>query len=1091
MRCSNCGSENPAGKKFCGDCGASLDQAADIRTTETRGARAGKRRHLTVLFCDLVGSTEIAARLDPEEWREILASYHRAVTEAINRFGGYVAQYLGDGVMAYFGWPESHDNAAESAGRAGLAIVEQIAKLSPQPGHTKLSARVGIDSGAVVVGAGAGKEADVFGDVPNIAARTQAAAEADTVVVTGATQQLILGLFVVEDRGAQSVRGIERPLQLYRLIRPSGARGRLEATATARGLTGFVGREKEVRLLMNSWERTLAGEGQAVLIIGEPGIGKSRLVQQFRQRIAGIPHAWAEAAASRFFQNTPFYAVADAVRTVQEIYSLGRVSAAQGRSRRRTSPVNTEGSNGQSTNRAPAKIEEQVKRLRSALEWESDPSVAQLFVAVRGESPAPQFASGEQRRRLMSALVKWVLSATKVMPVVIAIEDLHWADPSTLELIELLVQQSGKAPLMLLQTARPEFHVGWQPSTHLVHISLNALNSNSARTMVAGVAGQTILPEETIKAVVERAGGVPLFIEELTRVVLESGNDDRGAHPIPATLHDSLMARLDRLGPARETLQVGAVLGTEFGYELIRAVTPLNEDELQRHLLALTDAELLYELGVKPDASYQFKHVLIRDAAYEALLKSQRRELHTRIALTIEQKFPELAASRPETLAYHYTEAGVIAKAVRYWRKAGQKASDRSANVEAIAQLRKGLELLLVVPVTSDRLIEEVKLQIALTTPLIAIAGYTAPDVEKASNRALELCQQIGDAPQLFAVLGRLNSIYFNRSELGLAHELAKQMLRIAAARHDPALLLWAHYALGFTLSSLGKLKSARNHLERSIALYEPHRAGSYGYVQDPGPTALAMLSQVVYALGYPEQALNQIQRALALARTLSHPFTLAWVLGFAGDLFWKRREKSKAQECWNEGATLSTEQGFKPLLESASFSLGFALAEQQGGADGIAKMQAVYARYSSIDALPIGDKVRWTGLLGFALGKAGEPAQGMARIDEALAIARNITKPKDLCDLYLFKGQLHLMQNPHAIRKPKQCFSMAIQIAREIGAKADELIAAIEIAKLLKRQGRGPQARETVAEMYNWFTEGFDTANLKEAKALLDELSD
>jgi tetratricopeptide (TPR) repeat protein len=627
----------------------------------------------------------------------------------------------------------------------------------------------------------------------------------------------------------------------------------------------------------------------------------------------------------------------------------------------------------------------------------------------------------------------------------------------------------------------------WLTKSHHAYLALDRLSDREARTMVELSASRGWSPE-TVTALVNRAAGIPLFVEELTRDLLERGKEP-GPGAIPASLHDLLAARLDRLGPGRELAQIAAAVGPEFSSELLRLVANVSQSELQFALDQLVSADLLHRGRSGLEETYVFKHALIQDAAYDMLLKTRRRELHGRIAQILEERFAERARSAPELLAHHCTEAGLIAPAVRYWRRAGMKAIEHSANIEAIAQLSKGLELVKALPLTSERLTEEVKLQIALTTPLMAIRGYTSAEVENATNRALELCQQAEGAPHLFAALGNLNAIYFNRSELGIALELGQQMLRLAQTRRDSALLLWAHYALGFTFASLGKLKLARDHLQQSITLYDPTQAGNYGFVQDPGPTAMAMLSQVLYGLGYPDQALSQVDRAVARARSLSHPFTLCWVLGFAGELYWKRGEKREAQEYWKERVALSTEHGFKPLLESADFSLGLALAEQAGDGDGMATMREIYARYSSIDALPIADKVRWMGLLALAECKAGQADDGLARIDHALTLAKKIKKPKDLGDLYRFKGQLLLMKNPGGFRKAQQCFSSAIEIAREQDAKSDELSATIELARLMAQQGRRELARSRLKKIYNWFTEGFDTADLKAAKALLDDL--
>ena len=574
--CAKCAFENTPEARFCAQCAAPIDPAGPIRAAaEPHDGLTGERRHLTVLFSDLVGSTEIASHLDPEEWREIVAGYHRAAAQAVERFDGHVAQYLGDGVMAFFGYPDAHDNDAERAARAGLAILEAISKLNEHPTRPKLSARIGIDSGAVVVGTGAGKDTDVFGDTPNIAARVQAAAGPGTVVITDAVHRLISGLFVVEDRGAQALKGVERPVQLYRVIQPSGVRGRFEAAAATRGLTPFIGREDELRLLMNRWERALDGEGQVALIIGEAGIGKSRLVQRFHKRIAGTPHTWVEAAAGAFFQNTPFYAVAEMLR---EFLAW----------------------------RSDESVEEQLTRLEPSLELaglkpaEALPLIAPLLNLPVRRDPPLSLSPEQQRRRLLATLVDWVLGAARVQPIVIAIEDLHWADPSTLELLQLLVEQGATARLLLLYTARPEFRAPWPQRVHHTQITLNRLSSRNVRTMVGEVAAQKALSEEAVATVVERTSGVPLFVEELTRAVLESGDARLTGHEIPVTLHDSLMARLDRLGSAKEVIQVGAVIGSEFSYELLHAVHPFAEEELQGALRKLADAELIYACGIRP-----------------------------------------------------------------------------------------------------------------------------------------------------------------------------------------------------------------------------------------------------------------------------------------------------------------------------------------------------------------------------------------------------------------------------------------------------------------------------------------------------------
>ena len=1001
-RCERCGVENPVGKKFCGDCGADLSEPTATRSAEPAAAPVvvesgeppevpkGERRHLTVLFCDLVGSTEMASHLDPEEWREIVAEYHRAAAQAIERFGGGVAQYLGDGVMAYFGWPEAHDNDAERAARAGLAIQESITKLNEHPTRPKLAARVGIDSGTVVVGAGAGKDTDAFGDTPNIAARVQAAAAPGTVLISADAHRLVSGLFVVEDCGAQTLKGIERPVQLYRVVQPSGVRGRLEAAAAARGLTPFVGREDELRLLMNRWERALDSEGQVALIVGEAGIGKSRLVQRFHEQIAGTSHTWVEAAAGPFFQNTPFYPVAEMLR---ELLSW----------------------------RGNESAEEQLTELEARLALaglkpaEVLPLIAPLLnLPITAEYPPSSLSPEQQRRRLLAALVEWVLGHARVQPLIIAIEDLHWADPSTLELIQLLVEQAATERLLLLYTARPEFRPQWPPRAHYAQITLDRLSSRNARRMVEQAASEKVLSEETIATVVERTGGVSLFVEELTRVVLESGSSKPSGREIPVTLSDSLMARRDRLGPAKEVIQVGAVIGGEFSYELLHAVHTMAEEDLQSVLRSLANAELLYVRGIPPKASYSFKHALIRDAAYEALLKSTRQQYHERIAQVLKARFTEVADIEPELLARHYTEAHLFKEGVSYWQRAGERASARSAMAEATSHIHSGLELLATLPETPERAQQELTLHLILGPALIASKGWSASETEAAYKRAADLCQQVGNTPQLFPVLYGVCTVYAVRPELKQVRELALRLLSLARQHRNTDALVEGYFLLGYALFFMADLPAALEHLEQAIKLYGRDARGNLAvqYGHDPGMSSRFFAACTLWLLGYPKQAR-------------------------------------------------------KRALETVSLD--------------------------------------WLALLAEAYGKAGRVSEGVATLTEAVNITERTGETFYLAELYRLKGEFALQQfkdegSPLGVASPQQliaschaeaesCFYNAIELARRQQAKSLELRAAMSLTRLLAKHGRRDEARSILAEIYGWFTEGFDTADLKDAKALLDEL--
>jgi len=813
----------------------------------------GERRHLSVLFCDLVGSTGIASHLDPEDWRELVASYHTAATEVVTRFGGHVAQYLGDGLLVYFGYPQAHEDDAQRAALAGLAILEAIAALNEQGASQRrpsLAVRIGIDTGAVVVGENTGRGANVFGDVPNVAARVQSAAAPDTVMITASVHRLLSGLFVVEDQGEHLLKGIEHPLHLYRVIRPSGRRGRL-AAAAARGLTPFVGREEELRAFLNRWEQAREGEGQVILVVGEPGIGKSRLVQRFREQIAGTPHTWLDCAAAALHQNTPFYTITDMLQ--QGI-------------------------------RGDQSAEERIARIEKSLEqagMKLNEAVPLMNLAVPPKYPPLTMTPEQQRRRLLATIVGWALASARIQPLVIVIEDLHWADPSTLEAIQLLAEQGPTAPLLLICTARPEFRAPWPLRAHHAQLTLNRLSPRSVREMVARLAERTALAADTVDAVVERSGGVPLFVEELTRSVLESGDGGPVLREIPASLHDSLLARLDRLGEAREIAQVASVIGHEFSWELLSAVAAMDDEKLEAALRKLADSEMVFVQGIPPDANYRFRHALIQDAAYQSLLRGKRQQYHRQIAQALEQRQARTAQAQPELLAHHYAEADLKMQAISQLLTAGQNAVQRSANAEAVSHLTKALEMLKTLPESPERDQQELTLQITLGVPLMLTKGYAAPEVEKVYSRARELYQKVGESPQFFPVLFGLWAFYSVRAEYNTARELGEQLVSLAQSAQDSALLIEAHTARGNTLCFLGELVLARGHLEQAINLYDPqqHRSHAFMYGQDPGVHSLSYATLALWLLGYPDQARKRSAEAFALAQGLSHPYSLAFAL--------------------------------------------------------------------------------------------------------------------------------------------------------------------------------------------------------------------
>jgi class 3 adenylate cyclase/tetratricopeptide (TPR) repeat protein len=1053
-RCAKCASENAPEAIFCAHCAAPLEAAAPIRPHDPL---TGERRHLTVLFCDLVGSTEIASHLDPEEWREIVAGYNHASAQAIERFGGHVAQYLGDGVMAYFGWPEAHDNDAERAGRAGLAILEAMTKLNERPARPKLAARVGIDSGSVVVGAGAGKEADVFGDTPNIAARVQSAAEPGTVVITDAVHCLVSGFFVVEDRGAHTLKGIDRPLQLYRVVQTSGVRGRLEAGAAARGLTPFVGREDELRLLMNRWEHALEGEGQVTLIVGEAGIGKSRMVQRFREQIAGTPHTWVEAATGAFFQNTPFYAVTEMLRELLAWHS-------------------------------DESAEEQLTQLEIRLELaglkpaEALPLIAPLLnLPLSAKYPPSPLSPEQQRRRLLATLVEWALGVARVQPTIIAIEDLHWADPSTLELLQLLVEQEATARLLLLFTARPEFRAQWAPRAHHTQITLNRLSVRNVRTMLGEVAAQKALSEETIATVLERTGGVPLFVEELTRAVLESGDPKLTGRQIPVTLHDSLMARLDRLGQAKEVAQVGAVIGSEFSYELLHAVHPLAEADLERALRKLADAELIYVHGIPPEANYTFKHALIRDAAYEALLKSRRRDLHRLVARTIDAKFSAFKETHPEVLARHWTEAGEIEPAIVEWSRAGKTAQARSAFWEAQESYEQAMALVTLLPDSPERDNRELDLRQSVIGLLYITRGFAASETKDAIERAATLAEKSGNLKQLISSVSSRVMIALFSGDLPAAAALADQALELALREGGPTILGVAHQHQVMTRFYLGDFAGVEEHFKAGLQLFD-----APGF-NDQGSTvvaAYAFASWNARSLGRFDVARERIARMMTLVNA-SNPYEVAFSWMFDALHRLGLREYEQAEASAARALDLAEKHQIPQPAAYTRFALGQARAQLGRTTEGIALIRQGLAAMLEIGMLLTVPYV--IASLAEAQEREGLIADALETVEQSLE-----AKPKELLfyrpEALRLRGELRRKQGQ--MKLAESDFRESIALAQKMRAKHPELRSTMSLARLLDSQGKRAEGRAMLAEIYDWFTEGFDTADLKDAKTLLEELS-
>jgi class 3 adenylate cyclase/tetratricopeptide (TPR) repeat protein len=823
----------------------------------------GERRQLTVQFIDLVGSTTLSQQLDPEDYHARVVAYQAACDQVIARYEGHIAQYLGDGVLVYFGYPAAHDEDAVRAVRSGLDIVAAVSQLEGTP---PLEVRIGIHTGPVVVGeigAGARSERLALGETPNIAARVQGQAAPNSVVISQATYRLVQGLFTCAALGPQALKNVAVPLELYRVQGEGAAQSRFEA-AVQRGLTPLVGREEELGLLRRRWEQAKAGEGQAVLLNGEPGIGKSRLVQELKEQLAHEGVTRIEFRCSPYHQNSALYPLIDHLQRLLQF------------AREDSPAVKLE------------KLQDTLSHYRFP-QADTVPLLAMLLSLPHPEGyPSITVSPQKQKEKTQAALVAWLVEEAEQKTVYTTWEDVHWADPSTLEVLTLVVDQAPTACLYVLLTFRPEFMPPWGNRSHLSQITLSRLGRSQVEAMVERVTGGKSLPPEVVQQIVAKTDGVPLFVEELTKMVVESGlyvgargqwKGQAEGTPlpplaIPATLHDALMARLDRLSTVREIAQLGATLGREFSYELLQAVSPLDEERLQHGLKQLVEAELVYQRGLVPQAHYLFKHALIQDTAYQSLLKSTRQQSHRRIAQVLEGRFPETVETQPELVAHHYTEAGLIEQALPYWQRAGERATQRSAYVEAISHLTRGLELLKTLPDTAERAQQELRLQGVLLPALTFTRGYAAPEVGEACARTLELSRQMGETPRLFRALAELWLFSLERAKLQKARELTEQLLTLAQRLQNPFLLLLAHSATGMSLFWLGELGPARAHLEQAIALYDSQRDNT-PRMRDPGTACLTYAALVLWHLGYPDQALKMSHEAVSLGQKLSRPDTL------------------------------------------------------------------------------------------------------------------------------------------------------------------------------------------------------------------------
>ena len=1021
---------------------------------------AGERRYLTVMFCDLVGSTSISAQLDAEEWRDLVGAYLDAASAAVTEMGGHVAKKLGDGLMALFGYPVAYENDAERAARAALAIQRALAELNRKniaTGKPELAARIGLETGPGVVDAAG----EIYGDVANVAARVQSLAEPGAVLVTARVQRQVAGLFVAEERGTQTLKGAPEPTALFRLVRASGG-GRRSAQ---RNLTPLVGRDDEMAMLMRRWERARQGDGQLVMIVGEPGLGKSRLLEEFDARLSDTPHTWVEWSCSQLLQNTPLHPIAE--------WGRQRFGGADVPGERRL-----------------AELESSLAQVKLD-PAENVPLVAPLLDIPLPKERIPTLAAEELRRRQLAALTNWVIASARTQPLVLAFEDLHWADPTTLDVLRGIAERGARVPLFIVATTRPEFRPPWGMRSHHSTLSLAPLDRQQVRDMVAELSARHALARDVVEDVAARTGGVPLFVEEVTRLLLERGEQGGGIQAIPPTLQQSLMARLDRLGPAREVAQVGSVIGRGFSYGLLRDVAGMEDAALQHALERLAEADILLVQGLPPESDYRFKHALIQDAAYENLLKSRRQILHRRVAEILRDRFAATAAAEPEALAYHFTQAGMTDAAIEWWGKAGDHALRRSANQEAMAHLTAGLAQLIQLPEDQERAKLELALQAMLGKASMAAKGYASPEAIRAFSRAHELCAEFGSDSNIFPVLFGVWLFELTRAHHDDAGRTAVEFLERTRLIGDAGDRAAAHFSMAVSGVHLGDLPRALLHSEEAIRYFGDMKdpdATAFEYGVELGAASYAYSAWCLWLLGQVDQALQFGNRALAISTDMQHVYTRARGLYWNSALHAYRREWPIVEERAAAAISVAKEHGFSMVVAVSRIMQVSAKAMQDPRVEFAAEIREALAAYHATGARF--QSTYHLILLAQTMIACGRYDEAFQSLREAAALAEKTGERYVEAEIHRLEGNLLLKQAGCGSAAGERCYLMALEVARAQQARSLELRASSDLARLWVERGERGRAADLIGPVYGLFTAGFDTLDLKEAKALLDQLA-
>jgi class 3 adenylate cyclase/predicted ATPase len=1011
-----------------------------------------------------VNSTGIASKLDAEEWRDLVGGYVGAASAAVSEMGGTVAQKAGDGFMALFGYPTAHENDAERAARAALAIQRAIAELNRKNVamvRPALVARIGIETGTVVVDAAG----EIFGDAPNIASRVQALAEPGAIMITGQVQRQVAGLFVAEERGTHELKGLKEPVTLFRLVRASGGGRR----SSQRIPTPLVGRDDEIAMLMRRWERARQGDGQLVLIVGEPGLGKSRLIDEFHDRLRETPHTWLGWSCSQLLQNTPLHPIAE--------WGRRRYGGAD------------------------VPVERRLADLESTLQLiKLDPGENASLLAPLVDIPLPPervfqaVAPDELRRRQLAALTAAVIAGARIQPVVLAIEDLHWADPTTLDVLRSIAERGALAPLFTVATTRPEFRPLWGMRSHHATISLAPLDRTQVHDMIAGLSAHQALPREVVDDVAVRTGGVPLFVEEVTRLLLERGEKD-GIHVIPPSLQQSLTARLDRLGPAREVAQVGSVIGRGFSYSLLRTLTGMADAALQAALEQLAEADILLVQGIPPDSDYRFKHALIQDAAYENLLKSRRQGLHLRVTETLRDRFPDTAAAAPEVLAHHFTQAGLTGAAIEWWGKAGDQALRRSAFQEAIAHLGKAIEMAdatledgSAAAAASASANQRLKLQTSLGRALMWSRGFAADETRAAFIRAQELAATIDNPNERFTIYYGLWVNNLMRGELPLAREIAETFLREAERGAGTMECEVGRRFVGLTSLFQGHLVEAQANLVEALSTFDPERdhEARFRFGGDIGAISRVYLATTKWLLGEVGPARALIEEAIAHAIESDHVTSLVNTYAFTALFEMVRGDAEAARRDAEIVIRLSQENALPLYAASGALRYAWASARLRSGENGGTELRRAVAAYSGQ-----GNKFHlpfYQGLLAEIEAEV-DAAGALTRIDGALLLARETGEHWSDAFLHRLRGEILLKRDPANTATAEEAFLTAIAVAEQQKARSFELRAALRLARLYNSKSRSADAHALLAPALEDFSPTAEFPEITEARALLGTL--